>query len=54
MPDLSFRTVRPADYSPPYETLSKHGVQVAVVEKQQNLFFTVGVRPRVRAPACTA
>ena len=40
-----FRTVRPADYSTPYDTMLKHGVQFTAVERQQNLFITVAVRP---------
>ena len=46
VPNCLFRTVRPADYSTPYEAMLKHGVQFAAVEKQQNLFLTVGVRVR--------
>ncbi|CAK0786015.1 hypothetical protein CVIRNUC_009228 [Coccomyxa viridis] len=36
-----FRTVRPADYSTPYDTMLKHGVQFTAVERQQNMFITV-------------
>ena len=38
-----FRTVRPADYSTPYDTMLKHGVQFTAVERQQNMFITVTV-----------
>ncbi|CAL5228503.1 g11652 [Coccomyxa viridis] len=38
-----FRTVRPADYSTPYDTMLKHGVQFTAVERQQNLFITVAM-----------
>lgn len=46
---IVFRTTRPADYSTPYDTMLKNGVQFAAVEKQQNLFMTVGVRMVPRA-----
>ena len=39
-----FRTVRPADYSTPYDTMLKHGVQFTAVERQQSMFITVAVR----------
>ena len=42
-----FRTVRPADFSTPYDTLLKHNVQFTAVDRQQKLFITVAVR------ACT-
>ena len=41
-----FRTVRPADYSTPYDTMLKHGVQFTAVERQQNLLITVAVTAR--------
>ena len=34
---------RPADYSTPYDTMLKHGVQFTAVERQQNMFITVTV-----------
>ncbi len=43
-PSVLFRTVRPADYSTPYEAMLKHGVQFAAVEKQQSVLLTVMVR----------
>lgn len=38
-----FRTVRPLDYSTPYDTMLKHGVQFTAVERQQSMFITVAV-----------
>ena len=38
-----FRAVRPADYSTPYDTMLKHGVQFTAVERQQSMFITVAV-----------
>ncbi len=48
-----FRTVRPADYNTPYDTMLKHGVQFTAVERQQNLFITVAVRPDCTVSTCT-
>ena len=52
VPNVLFRTVRPADYAAPYDAMLKHGVQVTVVEKQQSVFTTIGVR-RAAAFACS-
>lgn len=48
-----FRTARPADYSTPYDTMLKHGVQFTAVERQQNLFITVAVRARPLSRTCS-
>jgi hypothetical protein len=42
--NLVFHTIRPADYTTPYDTMLKNGVQFTAVEKNHNIFFTVGVR----------
>lgn len=42
--NIVFRTIRPADYSTPYDTLLKNKVQFTAVEKNQNIFYTIGVR----------
>ncbi len=41
--NIVFRTVRPADYSTPYDTMLKNGVQFTAVEKQQSILFTFAV-----------
>lgn len=41
--NIVFRTVRPADYSTPYDTMLKNGVQFTALEKQQSIFYTVAV-----------
>jgi hypothetical protein len=56
---VSFRTVRPADYLTPYETLLKNQVAFAAVDKGQNRLLNTMARPardrarlilRARAP----
>ncbi len=42
--NIVFRTIRPADYSTPYDTMLRNRVQFTAVEKSQNIFFTIGVR----------
>ena len=42
---MNFRTVRPADYSTPYETLLKNQVHFAAVDKGNNRLLNVMVRP---------
>ena len=41
---VNFRTVRPADYSTPYETLLKNQVHFAAVDKGNNRLLNVMVR----------
>ncbi len=40
---IVFRTIRPADYSTPYDTMLKNGVQFTAVEKQQSVLLTFAV-----------
>ena len=42
---VNFRTVRPADYSTPYETLLKNQVHFAAVDKGSNRLLNLMVRP---------
>lgn len=41
---LTYRTVRPADYPTPYETLEQHNVKFSSSEKRGSLLITVMVR----------
>lgn len=40
---VSFSTIRPADYSVPYDVLEKHQVQFSAVDKRNNRLMTVMV-----------
>jgi hypothetical protein len=49
---VTFSTVRPADYNVPYTLLESNGVQFSAVDKRSNRFLTILVRPqqlRIRA-----
>lgn len=48
--NIVFRTVRPADYSTPYDTMLKNGVQFTAVEKQQSILFTFAVSTSSKSP----
>lgn len=41
---VMFTTVRPADYSVPYNVMEKNSVAFSAVEKRSNKFLTVMVR----------
>ena len=42
---VNFRTVRPADYGTPYDTLLKNQVHFAAVDKGQNRLLNIMARP---------
>lgn len=50
---VNFRTVRPADYSTPYETLLKNQVHFAAVDKGNNRLLNILVRPSCGPRSCT-
>ena len=41
---LTFRTVRPADFNMPYDTMLRHKVEFAATDRRGNRLFTVMVR----------